>query len=383
MESSNLKPLLIKTSIFVGIFAAALIVLFLLPGKLYADTVDDEASQIEETAEEVVVNTDSDEATDDAENPDGTEEVVSSDEDEYMDEEPISEAIIEDSDDVADVVDTDDADIDENVTDLDNDAESTSSSVGENPDDVKDEDNYNLDDESSLDADVEENIDLDEDEDFDVIDEDDEATLEDNEKVGPTIATDKEDYKPGETVMVTGQGYEADKELEIRIIRPDGSVVKGDGSFEEGSDVIITDKGGNIEYSYKLNGIEGKFIIEVVDTQSGEILSTHTFTDSFPQTVYVDADTGDDDNDGTEEEPFKTIQKGIVTVADEGTVNVAAGTYEENLASWKDMEITKSLNLIGAGSGQTIVELTEDKMNGVEIRGTNYNRDFSRSKYGS
>lgn len=73
---------------------------------------------------------------------------------------------------------------------------------------------------------------------------------------------------------------------------------------------------------------------------------------------------------------FDSIQDGIDAVASGGTVNVEAGTYQENLAAWKDMEITKSLSLIGAGSGAAIVELSEGnglggKMNGVEIRGSN------------
>jgi len=87
--------------------------------------------------------------------------------------------------------------------------------------------------------------------------------------------------------------------------------------------------------------------------------------------IYVDAARADDAGDGTSWVTAKKyIQSGINIVDTGGTVYVAAGTYQENLASWKDMEITKSLTLIGAGSGQTIVELTQGKMNGVEIRGS-------------
>ena len=68
---------------------------------------------------------------------------------------------------------------------------------------------------------------------------------------------------------------------------------------------------------------------------------------------------------------YATIQAAITAANPGETINVGAGTYQEDLATWKDMEITKSLSLIGAGSGSTIVELSSDsKMNGVEIRGS-------------
>lgn len=93
--------------------------------------------------------------------------------------------------------------------------------------------------------------------------------------------------------------------------------------------------------------------------------------------IYVNGTTGSDANPGTTPATAKkTIQAGINVVDVGGTVIVAAGTYQENLASWKDMEITKSLSLIGAGSGVTVIELSEGdglggKMNGLEIRGSN------------
>jgi len=63
---------------------------------------------------------------------------------------------------------------------------------------------------------------------------------------------------------------------------------------------------------------------------------------------------------------YTSIQDAINAAAVGDTVQVAAGTYSESLGGWRDLEIKKSISLIGAGSGQTIVELT-DLQNGLEI----------------
>lgn len=74
---------------------------------------------------------------------------------------------------------------------------------------------------------------------------------------------------------------------------------------------------------------------------------------------------------------FTSIQAAI-DAADAGDViDISAGYYEESMpANWKDLEITKSLTLKGAGSGQTIIRLSEfaapnTALNGLEIRGDN------------
>ena len=69
-----------------------------------------------------------------------------------------------------------------------------------------------------------------------------------------------------------------------------------------------------------------------------------------PTTVYVDDDYAGtpptDHNFGYD--AFATIQEGITAVETGGTVNIAAGTYTENVV------IDKSLNLAGAGAGTII-----------------------------
>lgn len=96
-----------------------------------------------------------------------------------------------------------------------------------------------------------------------------------------------------------------------------------------------------------------KVVIDTVTYDFVVIPTTSCTTD-----CYVNTATGADTFPGTVDFPFKTIQKGINTVSVGGTVHVAAGTYAETLGGWRDLEINKSLSLIGAGSELTIVELT-------------------------
>ena len=103
--------------------------------------------------------------------------------------------------------------------------------------------------------------------------------VSENPGVEPFVLTNKQDYAPGETVRLIGENFSSNSQLNIKITRPDGSVVKGDGSFEPGIDTVETDEQGKFEYSYILNGVEGEYLVEVLD-QEGTVLATKTFTDS-------------------------------------------------------------------------------------------------------
>jgi hypothetical protein len=96
-----------------------------------------------------------------------------------------------------------------------------------------------------------------------------------------TVATDKADYAPGETVHMTGTGYSPDCTVRVEVTRPDGSIVRGDGSFEPGVDDVTTAADGTFAYAYQLNGIEGLYRVRILGASDAELAST-TFTDQIP-----------------------------------------------------------------------------------------------------
>lgn len=95
-----------------------------------------------------------------------------------------------------------------------------------------------------------------------------------------TIATDKADYRPSETVHMTGSGYARSCVVRVRVVRPDGSVVRGDGSFEPGVDEVLTTARGRLVYDYVLNGIEGLYKVRVLGA-GNVLLAKTTFTDQI------------------------------------------------------------------------------------------------------
>jgi hypothetical protein len=79
------------------------------------------------------------------------------------------------------------------------------------------------------------------------------------------------------------------------------------------------------------------------------VTTTHEAEASVPPSEVWVATTGSNSNPGTQAQPFATIQYGIDHVADDGTVHVAAGTYNGNLS------IEDEQDLIGAGAQSTFI----------------------------
>src|SRR5512147_532734 len=76
------------------------------------------------------------------------------------------------------------------------------------------------------------------------------------EGIVPTLTTDKSDYRPEETVQVTGSGFTPGSEVQLPVIRPDGSIihwVDSSQTFEPGWDTVTTDEYGYLTYFYYLD----------------------------------------------------------------------------------------------------------------------------------
>src|SRR5205085_5305193 len=95
------------------------------------------------------------------------------------------------------------------------------------------------------------------------------------------VATDKPSYVPGSLVHMIGMGYAPSCDVVVKVTRPDGSVVTGDGTFTPGSDIVTTDFLGNFSYDYQLPSnpaIEGIYSVDVLGL-ADTVLASTTFKD--------------------------------------------------------------------------------------------------------
>ncbi len=130
------------------------------------------------------------------------------------------------------------------------------------------------------------------------------------------------------------------------------------------------------DYNIYLSEIcEGMTFIQSLQQGDGQYLEYPTASPTASGSIEVHAEAifalntaGRVKNLDTDE-VFCSIQAAIddSDTLDSHTIQVSAGTYQENAASWCDINLDKDLILIGAGSGSTIVELTQGKSEGLQI----------------
>ena len=96
------------------------------------------------------------------------------------------------------------------------------------------------------------------------------------------VATDESAYSPGSLVHVTGMGYAPNCDVVVKVTRPDGSVVSGDGTFTPGSDTVTTDFLGGFSYDYQLQSnpaVEGLYLVDVLG-EADSVLAHTSFEDA-------------------------------------------------------------------------------------------------------
>lgn len=99
-----------------------------------------------------------------------------------------------------------------------------------------------------------------------------------------TIQTDKLDYAPTDTVLITGTGFLPNKEYSLEIT--------GTGNFKF-SDRVASDESGSLFYSYQLDGVyRPNYKVEVKD--GGKVVAITAFTDGNGICNAVDESCGSD-----------------------------------------------------------------------------------------
>ena len=106
-------------------------------------------------------------------------------------------------------------------------------------------------------------------------------------QAAPTVSTDKPLYSAFSLVHVSGSGYAANQLLAVPIVRPDGSIVTGNGSQTPGWDNVTANGSGAFTYDYQLNAIEGTYTVKVFAApwggplSSDPLLASTTFQDAY------------------------------------------------------------------------------------------------------
>ncbi|MFH1787878.1 MAG: hypothetical protein ABH834_00685, partial [Candidatus Altiarchaeota archaeon] len=144
--------------------------------------------------------------------------------------------------------------------------------------------------------------------------------------IQPTVSTDKADYAPGETVLISGEGFAYDAPMMMSIERPDGEtescdVTSCNARFLDGP--LTSDATGSFsDYPYLLNGIEGEYTITASD---GINDATATFTDIITPCPTACTNAGYAISSCVQSPGVCTTGGGVTVVAGNGGCNQATG----------------------------------------------------------
>jgi len=111
----------------------------------------------------------------------------------------------------------------------------------------------------------------------------------------PSVSTDKPDYAPQETVVITGTGFGPGDSLDVVVIRPDGSIVTGDATDTPGWDTVAANGNGFFSYNYQLDGVVGVYSVQIYASpwngpESFDIpIATTTFTDFTVTSISINS----------------------------------------------------------------------------------------------
>jgi len=105
----------------------------------------------------------------------------------------------------------------------------------------------------------------------------------------PVVVTDKPDYGPTETVVISGTGFNCGEAISVLVTAPDGTTRSDDGTGAAGPDTVVTDDGGAFSLSYHLSGTladgsayDGQLGIYRVEVRDGSdtVLAESAFSDA-------------------------------------------------------------------------------------------------------
>jgi len=176
----------------------------------------------------------------------------------------------------------------------------------------------------------------------------------------PTLTTDKPDYLAGDTVHISGGGY-APSDYALPVLRPDGTVVKGDGSFTPGWDIVSADAAGNLAYDYKLDGVAGTYEARVYSSDwSGDWSQA-----PIASTTFADANANlDQCTNGGVGNPLEPC-KGSTGSAIDGFKNWVNGNSNAQKSHWREGEFISYRDTITVGNaGPHVFQIQYDTVHG-------------------